>query len=153
MKIDKESFLLWFNFFRQLQFFPSIFAIGLSKSIIQNDILLFHSSFPGNLPQNFSVTISLSQYFAFFPIFSLDWWPCVRLLVSCLFSYYPRPFCGVAPIRIILPHTAILHMQLDILRELDTNGFECTDSDTQEGNPPLVPPSPRPPSPPPLSDK
>ena len=40
-------------------------------------------------------------------------------------------------------------MQLDILRELDTNGFECTDSDTQERNPPLVPPSPRPPSPPP----
>ena len=42
-------------------------------------------------------------------------------------------------------------MQLDILRELDTNGFECTDSDTQEGNPPLVPPSPRPPPPPPLA--
>ena len=42
-------------------------------------------------------------------------------------------------------------MQLDILRELDTNGFECTDSDTQERNPPLVPPSPRPPSPPPLA--
>ena len=30
-------------------------------------------------------------------------------------------------------------MQLDILRELDTDGFECTDSDIQEGNPPLLP--------------
>ena len=30
-------------------------------------------------------------------------------------------------------------MHLDILRELDTDGFECTDSDIQEGNPPLLP--------------
>ena len=55
-----------------------------------------------------------------------------------LFSYYPRPCSGVALIRRILPHTVILHMQLDILRELGTNSFECTDSDIQEGNPPLV---------------
>ena len=66
-----------------------------------------------------------------------------------LFSYYPRPCSGVALIRRILPHTVILHMQLDILRELDTNSFECTDSDIQEGNPPLVtlPPYRRPPPP------
>ena len=40
-------------------------------------------------------------------------------------------------------------MQLDILRELDTNGFECTDSDIQDGNPPLLPLPPVP-LPPPL---
>ena len=70
-----------------------------------------------------------------------------------LFSYYPRPCSGVALIRRILPHTVILHMQLDILRELGTNSFECTDSDIQEGNPPLVTLPPyrrrRPPPPPP----
>ena len=29
-------------------------------------------------------------------------------------------------------------MQLDIMKELNTNGFECTDSEKQEGNPTLV---------------
>ena len=56
-----------------------------------------------------------------------------------LLSYYPRPCSGVALIRRILPHAAILHMQLDILRELDTNGFKCIDSDMQERKHPLVP--------------
>ena len=51
-----------------------------------------------------------------------------------LLSYYPRPCSGVALIRRIL--------QLDILRELDTNGFKCIDSDMQERKHPLVPPTP-----------
>ena len=48
-------------------------------------------------------------------IFLLDWWPFFRFLVSCLFSYYPRPCCGVVLIKSIFPHIPKPHVQLDIL--------------------------------------
>ena len=101
-------------------------------------------------PKTFSVTISISQYFVFLPIFLLDRQPFVCFLVSCLFSYYSRNCSSVELIGRILQHTAKFHMQLDIMRELDTNGLECTDSEIQEGNPTLVLP-PRYPHP--LGDK
>ena len=49
-----------------------------------------------------------------------------------------RRSVGTALIRIIILQAAVLQTQLNILKELDVNPFECTDPDEETANPPTM---------------
>ena len=49
-----------------------------------------------------------------------------------------RRSVGTALIRIIILQAAVLQTQLNILKELDANPFECTDPDEETANPPTM---------------